>query len=236
MERTDEDRERNSGLTEEEPFVPKDTPQNNCRRTRLHHLQNNQYITGTLLSYILRFLFWFSGYSKRATVTNRLYCVFLFIVCWYQVIYEFYVVSACPEFNCTPSIFSGDKIDLEYISHLSAAIGSACSYTLMLLCLKMISKRQSNCIAPSSGLQDMPKTKIKIMFVVVLVSSTFFATYFFLFLYIEMAHRDLTGFSLFVYIFSLSCEFVAQWVGLVSLYAFSCSICAIGKSLVGFLC
>lgn len=82
----------------------------------------------------------------------------------------------------------------------------------------------------------MPKTKIKIMFVVVLVSSTFFVTYFFLFLYIEMAHRDLTGFSLFVYIFSLSCEFVAQWVGMVSLYAFSCSICAIGKSSVGFLC
>ena len=236
MERTDEDRERNNGLNEEEPFLPKDTPQNNCRRGRLHHLQNKQYITRTLLSRILRFLFWFSGYNVRATVANRLYCVFLLIVCWYQVIYEFYVVSACPEFNCKPSIYSGDKINLEYISHLSAAIGSACSYTLMLLCFKMISKRQSNCIAPSSGLQDMPKAKIKILFVVVLVSSTFFVTYFFLFLYIEMAHRGLTGFSLFVYIVSLSCEFLAQCVGLVSLYAFSCSICAIGKISLAFSC
>ena len=31
MERTDKDRERNSGLTEEEPFLPKDTPQNNYK-------------------------------------------------------------------------------------------------------------------------------------------------------------------------------------------------------------
>ena len=186
------------------------------------------------MSYILKCLFLFSGYSKRATVANRLYCVFLFIVCWYQVMYEFYVVSACPEFNCKPSIYSGDKVDLENVSHLSAAIVSACSYTLMLLCLKMISKRQSSCIGPSSGLHDMPKAKIKIMFVVVLVSSTFFVTYFFLFLYIEVAHRDLTGFSLIMYIVSLSCEFLAQWVGLVSLYAFSCSICAIGKSSVAF--
>ena len=106
---------------------------------------------------------------------------------------------------------------------------------LMLLCLNMLYKRDSNGITPYNGLKDMSNSKAKIVLPMVLLSSALFSSYFILFLYIAITQHEIRGYNLVVYTISVLCEFIAQWVGMVSLYAFSCSTFAIGKSLFASL-
>ena len=220
--------QRNGIISEDSSPLVLQSPQKNCRDSRSQSLQTK---TKILLSYISRFFFWSSGYNKRFTKCSQLYCIYLFIVCWYQVVYEIYKIAGCPEFTCsiTDEVI-GTTLEFEFVSYLSAAIGSACSYTMMLLSLNMLYKRNSNGITPYKGLKDMSNSKAKVTFIMVSLSCAVFCAYFILFLFIAMNQNKLIEYRMVLYTISVLCEFIAQWVGMVSLYAFSCSTFAIGKS------
>ena len=223
--------QRNGIIKEDCSPLVLQSPQKNCRDSRSQSLRTK---TKILLSYISRFFFWSSGYNKRFTKLSQLYCIYLFIVCWYQVIYEIYKIAGCPEFTCsiTDEVI-GTTMEFEFVSYLSASIGSACSYTMMLLCLNTLYKRNSNGITPYKGLKDMSNSKAKVTFIMVLLSCAVFGAYFILFIFIAMNQNKLIEYRMILYTISVLCEFIAQWVGMVSLYAFSCSTFAIGKSLFG---
>ena len=101
----------------------------------------------------------------------------------------------------------------------------------MLLCLNTLYKRNSNGITPYKGLKDMSNSKAKVTFIMVLLSCAVFGAYFILFIFIAMNQNKLIEYRMILYTISVLCEFIAQWVEMVSLYAFSCSTFAIGKSL-----
>lgn len=151
------------------------------------------------------------------------------------MIYEIFKISGCPEFVCQKNRGLETTRKFEFATYLLASIGSALSYMLMLLCLNMLYKRDSNGITPYNGLKDMSNSKAKIVLPMVLLSSALFSSYFILFLYIAITQHEIRGYRLVVYTISVLCEFIAQWVGMVSLYAFSCSTFAIGKSLFASL-
>ena len=221
---------RNGSMQENSNPLLVQTAQKSCRDSRPQLLQSRGQKARTLLSYISRFFFWSSGYNKRFTKPSQFYCIYLFIVCWYQVIYEIFKISGCSEFVCQKNRGLDTTRKFEFATYLLASIGSALSYMLMLLCLNMLYKRYSNGITPYSGLKDMSNSKAKIVLAMLLVSSAVFSSYFFLFLYIAITQHKIRGYRLVVYTISVLCEFIAQWVGMVSLYAFSCSTFAIGKS------
>lgn len=203
------------------------SPQRNCRESRPHYLVYQWGSTKQLLSYLLRFFFWSSGYNKRLTFISQLYSFYLFIVCWYQVFYEIARTAGCPEFKCTSTHINVHSTkQLEYASFLSASIGSACSYTFMLFCLNVIYKPRGNGISPYFGLKDMANSKAKIILITMLISGGIFIGYIALFVYIYYTegHKPRRA----VYLISLLCEFIAEWVAIVSLYAFSCSSFAVG--------
>ena len=226
---------RNGSMQENSNPLLVQTAQKNCRDSRPQLLQSRRCRTRTVLSYISRFFFWSSGYNKRFTKPSQLYCIYLFVVCWYQVVYEIFKISGCQEFGCQKNRELEATRKFEFATYLLASIGSALSYMLMLLCLNILYKRDSNGITPYSGLKDMSDSKAKIVLPMVLVSSAVFSSYFFLFLYIAITQHGIRGYRLVVYTISVLCEFIAQWVGMVSLYAFSCSTFAIGKSVFASL-
>ena len=226
---------RNGSMQENSNPLLVQSAQRNCRDSRPQLFQSQRHRTRTLLSYISRFFFWSSGYNKRFTKPSQFYCIYLFIVCWYQVIYEIFKISGCPEFVCQKNRGLETTRKFEFATYLLASIGSALSYMLMLLCLNMLYKRDSNGITPYNGLKDMSNSKAKIVLPMVLLSSALFSSYFILFLYIAITQHEIRGYKLVVYTISVLCEFIAQWVGMVSLYAFSCSTFAIGKSLFASL-
>ena len=205
-------------------------PQKNCRQSRPEDWQNQRRKTKVILSLLLRFSFWSSGYNKRLTYLSWLYSCYLFMICWYQVVYEVSKIVGCPEFTCSENLTIHSTRELEYISYLAASIGSACSYTFMLLCLNIVYKQHSNSISPYVGLKDMANSKAKIILVTVITSSSIFVMYVLMFVYqmlTEVQYSDKSRQAL--YLFSLICEFIAEWVGIVSLYAFACSSFAIGR-------
>ena len=226
---------RNGSMQENSNPLLVQSAQRNCRDSRPQLFQSQRRRTRTLLSYISRFFFWSSGYNKRFTKSSQFYCIYLFIVCWYQVIYEIFKISGCPEFVCQKNRGLETTRKFEFATYLLASVGSALSYMLMLLCLNMLYKRDSNGITPYNGLKDMSNSKAKIVLPMVLLSSALFSSYFILFLYIAITQHEIRGYRLVVYTISVLCEFIAQWVGMVSLYAFSCSTFAIGKSLFASL-
>lgn len=219
---------RNGSLSEELMPMLSTTPQLNCRQSRPSNLLNQRRKSKRILSYLLRFIFWSSGYNKRFTTASQLYSIYLFIVCWYQVLYEVYKIAGCPEFNCTEAYDIHTTRELEYVSYLSSSLGSAASYTFMLLCLNIIYKQYSNAITPYSGLKDMSNSKAKVIFTMVVLSASIYICYLLLFVYIVTTTMTYEGWRLGVYLISIFCEFIAQWVAMVSMYAFSCSAFAVG--------
>lgn len=207
------------------------SPQHNCRKSRPeNHATKWGYVKQTL-SYILRFLFWSSGYNRHISIISKIYSGTILFLCWYQVIYEIYKTSGCIEFNChQKNVAIGSTKRLEYASYLSSAIGSACSYTFMLLCLSIMYRQNSNAISPYVALKDMGNSKARIILWTLVTLTLVYIAFILLYVYIETTHPNLdkTSFQRMIRNFSDICEFFTQWVAIVSLFAFSCSTFAIG--------
>ena len=210
-------------------YLPIKTAQRNCRNSRPKLFENQRQIARLLLSYILRFLFWLCSYNKRFALTDLLYRLFLLFICWFQFAYDMCIVMGCPNFNGTYSRNVTNTRKWEYTSYNASSLGSAGSYTLMLLCLQKLYKSNSDAVTPYSGLRDMSNTKVKVILVMVLVSIAYYWTYFALYVDLTIALHVTRGYSLPLYVVGITCEVAAQWLGIISLYAFSSSVCAIGK-------
>ena len=210
-------------------YLPIKTAQRNCRDSRPKLFENQRQITRLILSYILRFLFWLCSYNKRFAITDLLYRLLLLFICWFQFAYDMCIVMGCPTFNGTYSRNVTNTRKWEYASYNASSLGSAGSYTLMLLCLQKLYKSNSNAVTPYSGLRDMSNTKVKVILVMVLVSIAYYWAYFALYVDIAIAEHVTRGYSLPLYVIGITCEVAAQWLGIISLYAFSSSVCAIGN-------
>ena len=210
-------------------YLPIKTAQRNCRDSRPKLFENQRQITRLILSYILRFLFWLCSYNKRFAITDLLYRLLLLFICWFQFAYDMCIVMGCPNFNGTYSRNVTNTRKWEYTSYNASSLGSAGSYTLMLLCLQKLYKSNSNAVTPYSGLRDMSNTKVKVILVMVLVSIAYYWAYFALYVDIAIAEHVTRGYSLPLYVIGITCEVAAQWLGIISLYAFSSSVCAIGN-------
>ena len=210
-------------------YLPIQTAQRNCRNSRPKVFENQRQIARLFLSYILRFLFWLCSYNKRFALTDLLYRLFLLFICWFQFAYDMCIVMGCPNFNGTYSRNVTNTRKWEYTSYNTSSLGSAGSYTLMLLCLQKLYKSSSNAITPYSGLRDMSNTKVKVILIMVLISIAYYWAYFALYVDLAIAKHVTKGYSLPLYVIGITCEVVAQWLGIISLYAFSSSVCAISK-------
>lgn len=210
-------------------YLPIKTAQRNCRDSRPKLFENQRQITRLILSYILRFLFWLCSYNKRFAITDILYRLLLLFICWFQFAYDMCIVMGCPTFNGTYSRNVTNTRKWEYTSYNASSLGSAGSYTSMLLCLQKLYKSNSNAVTPYSGLRDMSNTKVKVILVKVLVSIAYYWAYFALYVDIAIAEHVTRGYSLPLYVIGITCEVAAQWLGIISLYAFSSSVCAIGN-------
>lgn len=214
-------------------YLPIKTAQRNCIDSRPKLFENQRQITRLILSYILRFLFWLCSY-KRFAITDLLYRLLLLFICWLQFAYDMCIVMGCPTFNGTYSRNVTNTRKWEYTSYNASSLGSAGSYTLMLLCLQKLYKSNSNAVTPYSGLRDMSNTKVKVTLVMVLVSIAYYWAYFALYVDIAIAEHVTRGYSLPLYVIGITCEVAAQWLGIISLYAFSSSVCAIGNFFISF--
>ena len=208
------------------------TPQENCRKSRpINHAAKWGYVKQTL-SYILRFLFWSSGYNRHVAFTSKLYSCVLFLLCCYQVVYEIYKTSGCIDFNCheNATVITTTR-RFEYTSHLFSALGSCSSYGCMLICLNAMYKKSSNAISPYKALRDMGNSKARIILWSWVVLSIIYVGYILLYIYIRTTNPtyDVTFSQRAIRYFSDITAFLTQWVAIVSLFAFSCSTFAIGK-------
>ena len=226
--------EREGSTQDELTPLMQSTPQQNCRKSRLHTRASHWGFVKTSLSYILRFTFWSSGFNRHKGVWTKIYSFSILCLCWYQVVYEAARNAGYWNFGNYHNTTDITK-NLEYVSFLSSAIGTACSYTCMLLCLKLMYKSKSNAISPYVALRDMGNTKARIILFTWIPLSVTFVAYIMLYVYIHAQDGDTLQRVNFIKYWSGVCEFLGQWVALVSMFAFSCSAFAIGKFLLVIL-
>lgn len=207
------------------------TPQHNCRKSRPPNNAAKWGYVKQTLSYILRFLFWSSGYNRYDGIARKVYSLVILLLCWYQVVYEIYKTSGCIDFNCHENVTISITKRLEYSSYLSSSLGSACSYTFMLLCLSIMYRKHSNAISPYVALKDMGNSKARIILWTLAILTLVYIAFVLLYVYIETIdpNFDQTRFQRVIRYVSDICEFFTEWVSIVSLFAFSCSTFAIGK-------
>lgn len=216
-----------STLDESLPLIHS-TPQQNCRKSRIDTQASHWGYVKRCLSYILRFIFWSSGYNRHKSVWSKVYSCSILIVCWYQVVFEI-ANNTGHKYFIKHNTTKDATVKLEHASFLSSAIGTACSYSCMLLCLSLMYKPKSNAISPYVALRDMGNTKARIIIFTWFPMSIAFVAYVLLYIYIHTQDKTKSFAILFIKYFSAVCEFLGHWVALVSMFAFSCSAFAIGK-------
>lgn len=204
------------------------TPQQNCRNSRIDTQASHWGRVKISLSYILRFIFWSSGYNRHKSVWSKVYSWSILLVCWYQVAFEIARNTGHKNF-IKHHITKDATVKLEFASFLSSAIGTACSYSCMLLCLSLMYKPKSNAISPYVALRDMGNTKARIILFTWIALGIAFVAYVFLYVYVHSDDKNESFDMVFIKYFSAVCEFLGHWVALVSMFAFSCSAFAIGK-------
>ena len=213
------------------PLLHAVTPQQNCRNSRVDTLASRWGRIKQTLSYILRFIFWTSGYNRHVSVFSKVYSLSILCVCWYQVVFEVARNLGYLDFSRYRNLTNSTK-KLEYGSYLTSAFGTACSYTCMLICLKTLYKQGSNAISPYVALRDMGNSKAKIILITWLILTGLYIGFILMYIYIKVdngisVHTKVL--AKFISYFSSACEFLALWVAIVSMFAFSCSAFAIGE-------
>lgn len=204
------------------------TPQQNCRKSRIDTQLSHWGCVKISLSYILRFIFWSSGYNRHKSVWSKVFSCSILVVCWYQVAFEI-ARNTGHKYFIEHKYPKDATVKLEHVSYLSSAIGTACSYSSMLLCLSLMYKPGSNAISPYVALRDMGNTKARIILFTWFPMSFAFVAYVLLYVYIHSQDNNESFTIVFIKYFSAVCEFLGHWVALVSMFAFSCSAFAIGK-------
>jgi len=183
------------------------------------------------LSYILRFIFWTSGYNRHVGFFSKAYSLTILCICWYQVVFEIARNLGDLDFVRHRNHTSSTQ-NLENASYMTSAFGTACSYTCMLICLKILYKPRSNAISPYVALRDMGNTKARIILVTWVLLTGLFIWFVLLYVYIKadnvMSRKS--SMAIFISYFSSACEFLAHWVAMVSMFAFSCSAFAVGQT------
>lgn len=201
------------------------SPQVNCRATRPMHWINEWGAVKHHLSLFIRFFLWSSGYNKPIKLLSIIYSSTVLLICWYQVAYEMARTLDCSSFVCSPQVVNSTT-RMEWATYSSASIASALSYTCMLYSLMIIYSAHSNSISPYVGLKDMSNSKARVTLLAMLFSISIFVSYVSIFAYIAYQSKKRTVLDTI----SVTCGFIAQWVGTVSVYAFACSSFAIGKN------
>jgi len=213
-----------------EAFVGDIVAQTKCRETRPLHWVDEWGRVKQNLSYVVRFFFWSSGYNRPVHGTSKIYTGIILLICWYQVVYILARTFDCPNFNCSSN--STKVIDstlrMEYATYSASAVGSALSYTFMVSSLMNIYSSKCNGISPYVGLKDMSNSKAKVILAAFIISIIVFISY--VCMYVYIIYSQFFSFSKMpLYIISETCDFIAQWVGTVSIYTFACSSFAIGS-------
>ncbi|XP_020907649.2 uncharacterized protein LOC110245702 [Exaiptasia diaphana] len=234
----DQETDRNGSRGEDHPLLH--APQKEFRHERSEEDFNKHKKMKNILQCLCRSLCLYnpSGWGL-------IFSFILALICIFQLVYDLFVVSGCPGFDCgflvktieaKPNASAPHRSSFRKTSntvYTLASVGGLFSYTLLLLSLMLILNRRrkyaNKAIGPSDALyEDLTNTQIKIIFTSQVILTFLFVSAVVLFgILVRDQPRD--GWYFYLMITGVAAQFIAQWAAIVGCHVFAISSLSLGK-------
>ena len=211
-------------------------PQEQCREGRQNADGNNNCFLNAA-SIILKFMFCTSGYWLTSSCCV-VYSIYILLICWFQVVYDLFVVLNCPYFDCrflqkehhhqnTSNAQRNPTRAAQNATYTLASLGGCFSYTWMLYFLWVSGKSKKNSIVPYTVFRDLNRKHMAILFWFVTFLTCVYVASVSLFYY--MIRNQPKNKNFVILVIGVGSQFVAQWTGITSCFVFGASTLAVGK-------
>ena len=171
----------------------------------------------------------------KPTKMNFIICLVIGLICLYQLVYDLYIVIACPGSDCgfvknATESKNAPKTDraTENTVYTLGSLGAAASYLLLVVSLLLMDRRNNRALAPSQAIDDLSRTHTCILCASFALNFLVFASSVSLF-YVIVCSSQPGGTFFYILLTGVGCQLVAQWASIVGVHVFATSSLALGK-------
>lgn len=167
--------------------------------------------------------------------------VIMALLCCYQLGYDLYIVIKCPGYDCgfLQNLTESHKVTTNVTVHRPyrtvantvytlGSFAGLFSYTLLIVCLVVMSRKSNASLEPSQAINDLSKGHLLVICASFLFTTFLFLSSVSLFYYIIVVSQPIDWFFVFLAT-GVGSQFIAQWLAIVACHVFAVSALALGK-------